>query len=331
MSLNVGVAFVGTGGYKMVRALRSFRRAEPDLPVHVVFDTSTNSWQRNVQMVRAEWFAAQPNVKVRCITNDAYVNGAFNAGIRWLADLGYPIVCMFHDDVVFSPLPENRGHVTEWFGRLDTDPELQQSSGLTLASMEALVPSPIVGHWQRSPAEWDVLDLESEHLWRTMLPGGKSPMYYGSPGSDDGVKLDGWFVKYFYPDKTCPLSRLGPTGFVIPVHVYEDIGGFDEKDGIFYDMEYPVLCAMRGLPPVKAVPSTPHLHLHNQSTAYGDPAVGTWGHDLQSFVAKYGKEPGEVLAEHGYYGYSSVPIGTVCPEPNLRIWKYGGKFAAPGI
>jgi len=325
--LNIGVCFVGTGGYKMVRALRSFRKAEPDLPVHIIFDTSTNSWARNAQMLPASWFESQPNVKVRCIQNYAYVNGAFNAALRWLDELGYPIACLFHDDVVFSPLEENKGDVSSWFARIETDSELQAASGITLASMEALVPSNVTGHWQRPPEEWDCIDLESEALWRIMLPDGKSPMYYGSPGSDDGVSLGGWFVKYFSPPTSIPLSRLGPTGFIIPIPIWREMGGFDESKGIFYDMEYPVFCAMQGLPPVKAVPSVPHLHLHNQTTAYGDPAVGTWGHDLQSFVAHYGKEPGEILAECGYYGYQSLTPGVTCPEPGLRIWLYGGNFA----
>jgi hypothetical protein len=60
-------------------------------------------------------------------------------------------------------------------------------------------------------------------------------------------------------------------------------------------MEYPVLCAKLGLPPVLAVPNVPILHLHNQSTAFGDPAVGIWGHDLQSFIHKYGADPGTIL------------------------------------
>jgi hypothetical protein len=328
--MNIGVCFVGTGGNKMVRALRSFQRAEPDLPIHIVFDTSTNSWARNVQSHPASSFE-QDNVKVRCITNTGYVQGAFNAGIRWLAELGYSHACMFHDDTVFSPLPENLGHVSEWFMRLDNDPELQLSSGLTFSCMEALVPSNIVGHWQRSPEEWDATDLESESLWRTMLPDGKSALYFGSPGSEIGVQLSTWFVKYFATEQTCPISRLGPSGFLIPISIWSAMGGFGENEGIYYDMEYPVLCILRGLPPVKVIPNVPHLHLHNQSTAYGDPAVGLWSRDLWSFIAKYGREPGEILAANGYYDYKSFPPGVTFPEPDLTYWKYGGKFVTPRV
>jgi hypothetical protein len=332
VTLSIGVAFVGTGGQKMVRALRSFRCSEPDMPVHLVFDASTNSWWQNLKRgYSVEWFESQPNVHVKVIDNTGYVNGAFNAGIRWLDSLGFQNACMFHDDLVFSPLAENRHHLTDLFARMETDPELYNSSGLTLPSMEALVPSPIPGHWQRSPDEWAAVDLESDSLWRTMCPGGVSAMYFGSPGSDDGVSLGDWFVKYFVTERPCPISRLGPTGFIIPISHWREFAQFDERDGIYYDMEYPVLCAMRKLAPVIAVPGVPHLHLHNQSTAYGDPAVGTWGHDLPSFIAKYGKEPGDILAEHGYYGYQSMPVGVTCPEPNLRIWKYGGQFAKAGV
>jgi hypothetical protein len=331
MSLNIGVCFVGTGGNKMVRALRSFRRVEPTLPVHIIFDTSTNSWKRNVQTLDHGWFENQPNVQVRHIENSACVNGAFNKGISWLRDLGYDCACMFHDDIVFSSLPENRGHISEWFERIETDPALQESSGITFAAMEALVHSPVPGHWQRSPAEWDAIDLESESIWQRMCPSGKSPMTFGSPGSDDGITLDGWFVKYFVPAEICPLSRLGPSGYVLSVAIWSQMGGFDERHGIFYDMEYPVYCAMHGLPPVKVIPNVPHLHLHNQTTAYGDPATGLWSHDLQSFIALYGKEPGEVLAEHGYYGFKSFPPGITFPDKNLTYWKYGGKFVAPRV
>jgi hypothetical protein len=324
MPSRVGVVFVGTGGNKMVRALRSFRRTEPDLPVHIVFDTSTNTWLKNYESPPITYFESQPNVLVRGISNSGYINGAFNQAVRWIADLGYSHVCALHDDTVFSPLPENRYHLSEWFPRLDTDPDLRQASGLTLSFMEALVPSPILGHWQRSPEEWDARDLESDALWRHMLPDGKPALYFGSPGSEIGVQHSDWFVKYFATERTVPISRLGPSGWIIPIAIWQAIGEFGQDEGIYYDMEYPVTCILRGLPPVKVIPNTPHLHLHNQSTAYGDPAQGLWGRDLPSFIEKYGKEPGEILAEHGYYDYHPMSPGDLCPEPNLRMWLYGG-------
>jgi hypothetical protein len=200
-------------------------------------------------------------------------------------------------------LPEHLHHISRWF----TDPVLSNSSGVTLGFMEALVPSPYPGVWERHPQIWDAMDLEAFTLWNVLLPGGKSPMYYGSPGSDQGVAAGpDWFVKYFVPDVTCILARLGPTGFIIPIDTWRRFDGFGEHEGIYYDMEYPVKCAIAGLPPVRAVPSIPHIHLHNQSTAFGDPAIGLWGHDLASFIAKYHDEPGVILQRHGYYTEEKV-------------------------
>ena len=275
----------------MARALRSFRRTEPTLPVHVAIATSSKVWPGNNTSVPSAYFESQPNVKVLHTYSTGWINGCFNEAIRWMGELGYTHACCIHDDTVFSPLAENVGDLSKWLDyAVDSD-----ASGITLSSLEALVHTGKAGIWERSPAEWDRTDLESEAVWRKMCPNGVSAMYFGSPGSDDGVTLTDWFVKYFVTDRIISIARLGPVGFVVPIHVWERIGGFGESDGIFYDMEYPVHTAMLGLPPVLAVPNAPILHLHNQSTAYGDPAVGIWGHDLQSFIHKYGADPAAVL------------------------------------
>jgi len=293
--MSVGVVFISTGGNKMVRALRSFRRAEPDLPVHIVFDTSAKSWKWNREEVPSVWFESQPNVKVLHAFSTGWINGMFNEGVRWMGQLGYSHACCIHDDTVFSPLVENIGHISDWLTAIRDSPTLFAASGLTLSSMEALVNTGREGIWERSPIEWNQRDLESESVWRTMLPNGKSAMYFGSPGADEGVSLGDWFVKYFVTEKVISIARLGPVGFIVPIALWEHVGGFGEHDGIFYDMEYPVLCAKLGLAPVLAIPNVPILHLHNQSTAFGDPAVGIWGHDLQSFIHKYGADPGTIL------------------------------------
>jgi hypothetical protein len=318
----VGVVFISTGGGKMARALRSFRRMEPTLPVHIVFDTSCNSWMRNREEISPDWFAAQLNVKVLHIYSTGWINGSFNEAIRWMQQLGHSHACCLHDDTVFSSLPENSGDISKWLAYAESSPAV----GITLSAMEALVRTGIPGIWERSPAEWDQRDLESESVWRTLLPNGESPMYFGSPGSDDGISLGDWFVKYFVPKQIEPISRLGAPGFIIPIDIWERIGGFGEHDGIFYDMEYPVQTAMLGLPPILVAPNAPFLHLHNQSTAFGDPAVGIWGHDLASFIHKYGKEPGQILQEYGYYDFKPLPTGILHSEPNLRYWLHGGKF-----
>src|SRR6266852_1645508 len=295
--MSVGVVFCSTGGNKMIRALRSFRRAEPDLPVHIVFNTSSKIWDKNVTEAPLDWFNAQPNVKTLLVYSTGWINGTFNEAVRWMGQLGYERACVIHDDTVFSSLPENRGHISEWLIRVESDSQLSRASGLTLSSMEALVRTGVPGMWERSPAEWERTDLESESVWRTMLPDGKSAMYFGSPGSDEGVSLGYCFVEYFATEKIITIARLGPVGFIIPVSIWEQVGGFGEFDGIFYDMEYPVSCARLGLSPVLAVPNVPILHLHNQSTAFGDPAMGIWGHDLQSFIYKYGSDPAAILRE----------------------------------
>jgi hypothetical protein len=293
--MSVGVVFVSTGGNKMSRALRSFRRMEPSLPVHITFATSSRVWQRYNWEAPYEEFAAQPNVRVKLISSPGWINGCFNEAIRWMRDLGYSHACCLHDDTVFSPLPENRLSLSEWIAAAEADPLLAAAAGISLSAMEALVRTSNPGVWERSPEEWDRTDLESDDTWRILLPGGVSPIYFGSPGSEDGTAVTDWFVKYFVTDRVISIARLGPSGFIVPIPVWERVGGFGESDGIFYDMEYPVATAQLGIPPVLAVPNVPYIHLHNQSTAFGDPAVGIWGHDLASFIAKYGNDPAAIL------------------------------------
>jgi hypothetical protein len=327
--MRVGVVFVSTGGRKMMRALRSFRRTEPTLPVHIAFATTSRVWERNNAELPYQCYESEPNVSMRLISSTGWINGCFNEAVKWMRELGYDSACLFHDDIVFSPMPEHMHHISEWFTRIESDPELQESSGLTLSFMEALVPSLTPGCWHRSPEEWDSTDLESEFLWRQLCPDAKPALYFGSPGSEIGVQAHGadWFVKYFCTEHTVPMSRLGPSGKIVPISIWEAIGGYGETEGIFYDMEYPVQCILRGFPPVKVIPNIPHLHLHNQTTAFGDPATGLWGSDLAHFIAKYGNEPGAILQAAGYYDFHAVPPGELCPEPNLRHWLYGGKFA----
>jgi hypothetical protein len=281
--VSVGVCFVSTGGNKMSRALRSFRRAEPDFSIHVAVSTD-------------DPFELQPNVEVRRTSSEGYINGYFNEAVKWMRELGYTHACLLHDDTVFSPLVENIRDLSKWFLRLNTDEALQQASALTLSFMEALVDPPPEdkGRWHRPPEFWDAHNLESMNLWQKLCPDGKSAMYFGSEGAAEGTRLDDWFVKYFVIERITTMSRLGPCGFIIPIATWEVIGGFSEDNGIFYDMEYPVICAMKGMPPVKVIPNVPFIHIHCQSTI-ANPAVGIWGQDLQSFITKYGKDPASVL------------------------------------
>src|SRR6266403_741388 len=119
--MNIGVVFVSTGGNKMMRALRSLRRMEPGLKVYISMDTSAKSWYPDPPMSE---FEKLPNVIVRSNPNNCYVNGAMNAAMAWMAELGYDHVCMFHDDIIFSPFKEHQGDLSLWFSKVDTDPLL---------------------------------------------------------------------------------------------------------------------------------------------------------------------------------------------------------------
>lgn len=284
--MNFGVVFTSTGGSKMVRALRSLRRGEPDLPVYIVLDVASKTWKETSTAIPREWFESQPNVKVRCIENTAYINGALNAGMRWMAELGNDYGFLFHDDVIFSPLAANRGHLSEWATRIEADSELRNASALTLNLIQAFVPN---GIWRRSSAEWDAIDLESEVLWEKLCPGGKPAGGILPSGCAYEIYLPEFFVQYHVVEETRRAYRLGPSGQIVPVATWAAVEGFDEKEGIFYDIQYPAECAVRNLPPVLNVPSMPHLHLHNQTIGFADPAAGIWADTMGAFTRRYGE------------------------------------------
>src|SRR5262252_108881 len=137
--MNIGVVFVSTGGNKMMRALRSLRRMEPDLTVHISMDTEAKSWYPDPPLTA---FASLPNVIVRSIRNDCYVNGAMNRAMAWMQELGYDYVCMFHDDIIFSPFAEHKLDLSRWFQAVEETPILSSASGITLSQVEAITPEP---------------------------------------------------------------------------------------------------------------------------------------------------------------------------------------------
>lgn len=283
--MKTAIAFASTGGQKMVRALRSLRRTEPELPVHIILDISSKTWKENSNP-SPEYFEQQPNVKLKCVHNVAYINGALNAGMRWIAELGYDYGCLFHDDVIFSPLLAHQGHLSEWFKRLESEAELRKCSALTLSYMQAFVPNDV---WKRSPMEWDAMDLESESLWQTLCPLGKPAGTYTELGHAYEIHLPEFFVQYHGVKEMCRGYRLGPPGQIVPVTTWDAIGGFDETEGIFYDIQYPAECAARDLPSVQTIPNIPHLHLHNQSIGFADPAFGVWADTMAAFTRRYGE------------------------------------------
>src|SRR4030095_2714560 len=136
---------------------------DPDLPVHVQVDLDTNAWKQST--VSVEEIAAQCKGFRTIYSKGVHVNGAMNSAMQWMRDLGYTGACIFHDDIVFSPLFENRNYFSrsfEYLGRFD-------ASGFSYGHMEAHVGS---FGGSRSPLGWDAVDTESEEVWRILCPDG---------------------------------------------------------------------------------------------------------------------------------------------------------------
>lgn len=277
--MSVGLVFVSTGGSKMQRALRSLRKTEPELHVHILFDKSSNTFQSDPDTT---WFEKQDDITVRWVENTALVNGMMNKAIAWMAEEGHSHACVFHDDVVFSPFLQSWGQLSSWFYMLTKDSELANASGLTMSFIQAFVPR----EWRRSPEAWDKVPLESKRVWDDLLPprefiGGLDRGHIHQP---DG--LDFYVQHYWIPNRR-PFSRLGPTGYILPTRTWEHVGRFDETEGMFFDIAYPMECASRDLPPVLWIPNIPHLHLHNQSLIL-DPALGIWADTIGAIEKHYG-------------------------------------------
>lgn len=284
--MNIGVVFVSTGGEKMLRAIRSLRRMEPDIPIHISMDVGAKSFYPSPPLSAF----ALPNVTVHPITNDCYVNGAMNAAMGWMRDLGYSHAAMFHDDIIFSPFAEHHGDLSRWFDRVAADPLLSVASGITLSQVEAITPEPGIPCVPRPAEFWDALDLESESFWRRLRLDGDSPRYLDSVHQVFPESL-GWFIEYYGVATTARCTRLGSTGQIVPIATWEAVGKFDEEFGVFYDMEYPVECYRRRLPPIYMIPNIPFLHLHNQSHGPRHPSNETIFHNcVESWYRKFTKE-----------------------------------------
>jgi hypothetical protein len=275
--MSVGVVFASTGGEKLLRAIRTFRRMEPFCPVHVLVDMSTLSWkQSNVALDR---IALATDHLFAVTAHPGYVNGGMNAAVAWMSRLGHSHACVFHDDLAFSHLPEHRCAISHWF-----DSELlPRSSGLSFCHFEALSHDPGMD-LRRRPADWDATDLESDALWRYLASVDIAQNYdICPPGAP-------FFLRYEGPDIPRKWNRLGPTGFVIPIATWESLNRFTETDGVFYDDEYATECFIRCLPPVYAVTNFPYIHLHNQSVnPWADFARAPWGL-VSSFVKRFGAD-----------------------------------------
>ena len=274
----VGVVIASTGGQKLLRCVRSLRRMEPDLDIHCILDTTTVTYRMLATPVQE--ILNQQKVRVAYVSNNkGFVNGGLNLAIQWMQELGFDYACLFQDDLIFSPLPEHVGSISQWFQH----PLLAQSSGLRFSHFETLTDNVDM---RRAPHEWDREDMEGEDLWRYLQEAYATVAFDGQDIRPPGRSF--WF-RYEGPRQTCKWNRLGPTGQIVPIATWESLGRFNETDGIFYDSEYPTECFLRRLPPVYAVTNFPFIHLHNQSVnPWADPARGVWGDTEGAFKKRYG-------------------------------------------
>jgi len=298
----VGIAFATTGGEKILRAVRSLRHTEPDLPIYIIVDMTSGTWRSHGFEIYDELYALK-NVVVKEFDNQGWhINGTLNHAMSTLEGEGYSYVCLFHDDVIFSPFEQHKYDLSEIFSRIDGREEfLINHSGLTLGLMETGITGPdgdlFTGN--KPDADWDKNDLESPEVWEKLLPGGKIPGWL----MGDGVKIyerEDVFrinapeptpvaIRYYIGDQD-NYTRLGPSGQIVPIKIWRAMGGFDQKYGIHYDAHYPAECAIRGFPSVRTIPTIPHMHLHNQSIGFFDPSIGLWGNVGEAFDKRYGKD-----------------------------------------
>jgi hypothetical protein len=278
--MNTGVVFATTGGSTIIRAVRSFKQSHPDIDVHVIIDVSSNTWSKTDQSSILSWLNNN-NINIKLVENKFYINGILNKGIEWMQELGYSHACIFHDDVVFSPLENN--HISKWFGNN------LEAAGITFSFIQAFS-NEAPKRWLMTPEEWDRENLESIELWETLS---ESISYlknanYCLDNTAKELKLDNWFAQYYCLYHTEPTMRLGPAGQIINIEKWNQLGRFDESYGIFYDIQYPSEAKING-ETCLMIPNVPFLHLHNQSIGISDLANGIWTNQDKAFKNKYGK------------------------------------------
>jgi hypothetical protein len=277
----VGVCFASTGGFKLVRCLKTFIAMEPGFDkYHVAIDASSRSWREAGHVVFDDLMAPEAvegGVVLKCFANGAHINGILNSAMAWLAEEGYSHVALFHDDLVFPPNVE--GNVSRWL-----TPELLGKGAITFCHLECFKNSTTELWARRHPIEWDSLDLESPELWVQLRDFQRENAAPIRPHGAD------WFCHYEGCDKVRKWNRLGPTGQVVPVEMWKRVGGFSETNEVHYDQDYPIKLFRMGLAPNYAVPQVPWLHLHNQSmNPWFDPAPGRWG-SREAMIAAYGAD-----------------------------------------
>ncbi len=277
--MNTGVVFATTGGSTILRAVRSFNQSHPGIDVHVIIDISSNTWNKTDKSSVLTWLHNN-NIYIKCVENKSYINGILNKGIEWMEELKYSYACIFHDDVVFSPL--HKFSISEWFN------VIEDYSGITFSFIQAFS-NEAPKKWLMTPEEWDRENLESTDLWEKLLP----PSYlkhsnYCLENTAPELKLNNWFAQYYCLNYIQPTMRLGPAGQIINIEKWNRLGRFDES-GIFYDVQYPSEARVKNESPCFMIPNVPFLHLHNQSIGISDPAGGIWTNHDEAFKNKYGK------------------------------------------
>ena len=272
----VGVVIASTGGNKLLRCVRSLANMQPNLPLHAMIDMSAITFQ----MLHTPMAEIAKYATIRLIpAHNGFVNGGLNRAIEWMKEAGFDYACLLQDDLVFSPLPEHIGDLSEWFNH----PLLAQSSGLRFSHFETLTPTQDM---RRAPHEWDREELEDRPLWEYLKEAYSTVAFDGQDICPPNRPF--WF-RYEGPDRIRKWNRLGPTGQIVPISTWEQLGRFNETNGIFYDSEYPTECFLQHLPPVYAVTNFPYIHLHNQSVnPWADPARGVWGDTEGAFRLRYG-------------------------------------------
>jgi len=74
--MNTGVVFATTGGSTILRAVRSFNKSHPGIDVHVIIDTSSNTWNKADQNCTLDWLYFN-KIFVKLVENTSFITCVF--------------------------------------------------------------------------------------------------------------------------------------------------------------------------------------------------------------------------------------------------------------
>src|SRR5271167_586116 len=135
----IGVVFATTGGTKILRAVRSLKKMEPDIKPNVVVDVNSATWRDGGCWVLPE---LERIANVRQLENKFHINGALNEGMKWMKENGCEYGCLFHDDIVFPPFSHYLKNLSSWFASFSYEKRLVKASAVTLALIETGITGP---------------------------------------------------------------------------------------------------------------------------------------------------------------------------------------------